>query len=83
MTTQMPCPICGKANERTYYTDCIGLVEDYYNCDDCGYFSHMAYSPVFEGISVPKGKTEEEIKEKYGKEIAERGLAFVPSECVP
>lgn len=82
MTKNEACPVCGAVNTRTYHTDCVGLVEDYYNCG-CGYFSHMAYSPVYKGICVPEGKTEEEITQKYGKKIAELNLAFVPSEQMP
>ena len=77
------CPVCGAINTRTYHTECVGLVEDYYNCYNCGYFSHMAYSPTRKGICPPEGKTEKETREKYGKRIAELGLEFIPSECVP
>ncbi len=45
------CPICGKSIERTYYEEDIGLVEDYCDCPNCGYYSRMSYSPVEEGIS--------------------------------
>ena len=83
MRIKMVCPVCCTANIRTYYTDCIGVVEDAYNCENCGYFSYMAYSPVSEGIYIPEGKTEEEIIEKFGKRIAELDLAIIPSECFP
>ena len=47
----MSCPICGKSIERTYYKEDIGIVEDYCDCPNCGYYSRMSYSPVEEGIS--------------------------------
>lgn len=50
MTKQMKCPLCGTENERTYRTESVGLVEDYYQCKHCGYFFEMCYSEPHEGI---------------------------------
>lgn len=44
------CPICGESIKRTYWEDDIGIVEDYRDCPNCGYYSRMSYSPVQEGI---------------------------------
>lgn len=52
MEKPMNCPVCGTVNIRKYWTEEIGLVEEYYFCKDCGYFSEMSYSPVHEGISL-------------------------------
>lgn len=52
MERQMKCPICGTENTRLYWTECVGVVEDYYSCDRCGYFHEMAYSPYHEGIEL-------------------------------
>lgn len=51
MEKPMNCPICGAVNIREYLTEDVGLVEEYYYCKNCGYFSEMAYSPVHEGIT--------------------------------
>ncbi len=57
METTCKCPKCHATVKRTYYTECVGIVEDYINCDRCGYMYHMAYSDPVEGIlpSVRKG----------------------------
>lgn len=57
MEKQVACPICGETNKRTYFTENIGLCEDYYYCSTCGYFYHMCYSSPIEGFSTPPGKT--------------------------
>lgn len=47
------CHICGKPNIRKHWSEYgIGTVEDYYFCDECGYFYEMAYSPYYEGIEL-------------------------------
>ena len=54
MEGKMKCPICGKENKRIYYSEDIGLVEDYYSCDNCGYNLEMCYSPIHEWIDLDK-----------------------------
>ena len=52
------CPICGTNNKREVYTeDGIGVVEEHYFCDYCGYAEEMAYSPGFSTIVKGKGRT--------------------------
>ena len=52
------CPICGTNNKREVYTeDGIGVVEEHYFCDYCGYAEEMAYSPGFSTIVKGKGHT--------------------------
>lgn len=50
MEEVMSCPVCGADNIRIYYTEEIGLVEDHYFCETCGYWEEMAYSPTYAGI---------------------------------
>ena len=83
MEKQEVCPICGEANKRTYFTESVGLCEDYYYCSTCGYFYHMCYSPRIEGFSLPPGKTELEIIKEFGEKFLEKNLKYVPSECMP
>ena len=53
MEKQVSCHVCGKENMHRYWSECgIGIVEDYYHCDQCGYFWEMAYSPYHEGIEI-------------------------------
>ena len=54
MEGKMKCPICGKENKRIYYSEDIGLAEDYYSCDNCGYNLEMCYSPTHEWIDLDK-----------------------------
>ena len=54
MEEKRKCHICGQENTRKYWTGCVGIVEDYYYCEKCGYFSEMAYSPTYEGLEVFK-----------------------------
>ena len=54
MEDKMKCPICGKENKRIYHSEDIGLVEDYYSCDNCGYNLEMCYSPIHEWIDLDK-----------------------------
>ena len=54
MEGKMKCPICGKENKRIYDSEDIGLVEDYYSCDNCGYNLEMCYSPIHEWIELDK-----------------------------
>lgn len=45
------CPVCGCENTNVYITESgIGIVEDYYICDNCSYFNAMCYSKPIEGI---------------------------------
>lgn len=74
MEVQENCPICNKENSRIYSTECVGVVEDHYFCEQCGYFRHMAYSPVIEGVAIPEGMTPEEHNAKYGEIIAQKKL---------
>lgn len=81
MQKKMACPVCGKENTRTYHTECVGLVEDYYYCPECGYFDQMAYSPRYTGILIPDNVTPEEHNKKFGQRIAELKLkTFLPGE---
>ena len=82
MDCNMSCPVCGNVNIRTYYTEEIGLVEEYYDCDNCGYFIRMCYSSPWVGICVPEGKTKEEIIEKYGEIIKKNKLEWFDTEYV-
>lgn len=57
------CPVCGIENTRAYITEgSIGVVEDYYYCDNCGYFDVMAYSRPICGMP-------ENYDKKYQKEV--------------
>lgn len=57
MKATMTCPVCGADNERVYYDDSsLGTVEDFYHCDQCGYFYEMSYSPYHDGIDAGIGK---------------------------
>ena len=53
----MKCPICNQENSHQMWVEQgIGTVEEYYYCDQCGYFMEMAYSPVHEGIELFRGR---------------------------
>lgn len=53
MELTQECHVCGKMNKRIHWSEYgIGTVEDYYYCDQCGYFYEMAYSPYHEGIEL-------------------------------
>lgn len=52
MTDSIKCPICGKENERTYYSEEIGLCEEYYYCYNCGYQTEMCYSHTVYHIDI-------------------------------
>lgn len=58
----VPCPVCGEMNERISYKEygTADVVEQYYVCDRCTFFSRMAYSPVYTGIreDYPKQYTD-------------------------
>lgn len=73
------CSVCNTENIRTYYSDEGGLTEDYYTCENCGYFRQMAYSPTEEGIKIPLTKTYDEIIKSYGYKIHELKLKIVGS----
>ena len=83
MRRLQPCPICGKLNEQTYFTEAVGLCEDYYFCSNCGYFVHMCYSEPLIGFTIPNGKTELEILKKFGEKILEKNLKFIPPDQLP
>lgn len=83
MTDIMKCPICGHENERTYYTEEIGLAEEYYDCENCGYFIHMCYSSPVVGIITLCGTKEdierkEKLAEKYKDKIQRAHLDVNP-----
>lgn len=82
----MKCPICDSENERTYYTEDIGLAEEYYNCENCGYFIHMCYSSPVKGIMILGGTKEDverkkKLAEKYKDKIREANLVINPEEA--
>lgn len=80
MTTMQKCPICGKENLRTSASECVGTVEDYYNCE-CGYFIYMAYCPRVTGVLLPENTTKEEYVAKYGHILKEQNIRlFLPGE---
>ena len=68
------CPVCNTENNHTYYCDEGGLTEDYYTCENCGYFRQMAYSPIEEGIKIPSTKTYDEIIKLHSNKIHELKL---------
>lgn len=43
------CPVCGELNERIRYCT-VDVVEQYYVCNRCTFFSKRAYSPLYSGI---------------------------------
>lgn len=51
----MECPVCGSKNEREYYAEDVGTVEDYYFCKKCGYSYIMNYAPPVEVIYMQTG----------------------------
>jgi len=53
MEERMKCHICGNENRHLIWTELgIGVVEEYYACDYCGYFMEMAYCPIHDGIQI-------------------------------
>lgn len=79
MTEEYNCPVCGHTNIREYYAEDVGLVEEYYHCDNCGYFSEMFYGPTSEGIDIitgsPKDRARKEELAKANKDkIQKLGL---------
>lgn len=52
MIEMIKCPICGTENKREYYSEELGVVEDYYACSHCGYIEEMAYSPYRDGFNT-------------------------------
>ena len=59
------CPICGYKYFEYFSESMWGweIVEQYGNCDRCGYFVQQAYSPVYEAFwDITKG-----YKDYYGK----------------
>lgn len=47
------CYICGSENKHQVWCESgIGTVEEYYYCEQCGYFMEMSYSPIHEGIDL-------------------------------
>lgn len=65
--TKVPCPVCETENIETSYTDEHGIVEEYYSCDKCTYFSIMAYSPTISGVCIKDYK-------KYKSNIDRNGI---------
>ena len=80
MTVMQQCPICGKENPRQSSTECVGTVEDYYNCD-CGYFIYMSYCPRVTGVIIPEGISKEEFVAQHSRAIQTHGIqVFLPGE---
>ena len=73
MVVMQKCPICGKVNPRTSETECVGTVEDYYNCE-CGYFIYMAYCPRLTGVLLPENVSKEEFMAKHRNAIHEHNI---------
>lgn len=71
MEEMMKCPVCGTENKRAYYTESIGIVEDYYNCNHCGYGYEMCCSPVHEYINLSNTKVNwfDSIKEAWNRRV--------------
>lgn len=77
MKGSMKCPVCGKINEYTAYSECgFGVVEQHYYCDRCTYFAEQTYSPVYEGVST-------DCPEEYLDRVDELGLEFFNPEEIP
>lgn len=75
------CPICGHENERMYFMESIGVVEDYYTCRKCSYAEKMAYSPYL--IAVRKGyprKYKSKIKERNIKVLSKKDYCHIIEE---
>ena len=79
---QARCLVCKQESEYyvDYDFDLHIVVEEYFDCPNCGYFYHMAYSEPFEGIRIPKGSTEAEVRDKYLKQILAHGLNLYKEE---
>ena len=74
MKESMKCPVCGKINEYTAYSEWgFGVVEQHYYCDRCTYFVWQVYSPVYEGISM-------DCSEEYLSKVKELELDFYEPE---
>ncbi len=43
MITTIKCPVCGNSAKREYYDEVVGTVEEYIQCDHCGYAYGFAY----------------------------------------
>ena len=67
MKSEMKCPICGKINEREYFCEEVGLVEDYYGCTRCGQGYEMCYSSPHEYIDLYGGVWDLELLKKAWK----------------
>ena len=74
METIEKCQVCGTENIRIHHQECVGTVEDHYFCKQCGYFRHMAYSPVIEGVAIPPAMTAEEFEKIYGEIVRQKKL---------
>ncbi len=62
-----------------WYSEDVGLVEEHYYCENCGFFIEMAYSPPIIGMTVGYNDEREEQnklekREKYKDRIKELGL---------
>ena len=65
------CPVCGAENIETECRDAsIGVVEDYYHCENCSYFHKMSYSSVWRGIV-------EGFPKQYSNKVRELNLTIV------
>ncbi len=77
MKESRKCPVCGKYNEYTRYSEWgWGTVEQHYFCPRCTYFSEQCYSPEVDGIST-------DCPEKYVERAKELKLDFYKPEELP
>lgn len=79
MEKKVPCNVCGTENPYLWYSEDVGLVEEHYYCENCGFFIEMAYSPSIIGMTVGYDDEKEEQdklekREKYKDRIKELGL---------
>ena len=67
------CPVCGKQNQYTSYSEWgVGVVEQHYYCDRCTYFVEQGY----DGIST-------DCPEEYLGRVRELGLDMYKPEEIP
>lgn len=79
MKRKEPCSVCGTENDYFSYHEDVGLVEEHYYCENCGFFVEMAYSPSICGMTTGYADEKEEQdklekREKYKDKIKELGL---------
>ena len=76
---KIKCPVCKTENDYFSWHEEVGLVEQHYYCENCGYFIEMVYSPTLEGMLIGYVNEEEELdkknkREKYKDRIKELNL---------